>query len=260
MRPQSFYRIMGVLILVLAACPPVRADLVAQWTFTRNANDVSGHGNDGTVYGATLTNDRFGNPNSAYHFDGVNDYIDCGNGSSTLFDSTDSFTLAAWMKYSGLPTFGAIAARHDDRRPTFNYAMGVAHDTFVSVADQAHIGSYWLLSNAELVEDVWYHVAYVYDSTSMTLYVNGQEQGSASFGYSGVGDSIAKFLVGNTGHWPGYPDNRYFNGVIDDLAVYNRALTDSEIRDLSVVPVPGAALLGALGLSFAGWRLRRTTS
>ena len=53
------------------------------------------------------------------------------------------------------------------------------------------------------------------------------------------------------------PGDRYANGVIDELAVYNRALTGSEIRDLSVVPVPGAALLGVLGLSFAGWRLRR---
>jgi hypothetical protein len=261
MRPQPVLTKIGATILVLAAAQIASADLsenlVAHWTFAGNANDVSAHGNDGIVYGASLTTDRFGNPNGAYTFDGANDYIDCGNGPSTLFDSTDSFTLTAWMKYSGLPTFGAIAARHDDRKPTFNYAIGVAHGKLVSAADQARIGSYWLLSSADLIEDVWYHVAYAYDSTSMTLYVNGQEQGSAVFGYSGAGDSIAKFLIGNTGDWPGYTDNRYFNGIIDDLAVYNRALTDAEIRDLSVVPVPRAALLGVLGLGCAGLRLRR---
>jgi len=49
--------------------------LVAYWPFNGNANDESGNKNDGIVYGASLTSDRFGNMNSAYNFDGINDYI-----------------------------------------------------------------------------------------------------------------------------------------------------------------------------------------
>ena len=49
--------------------------LVGWWPFNGNANDISGNGNNGTVYGATLTNDRNGNLNSAYDLDGSNDYI-----------------------------------------------------------------------------------------------------------------------------------------------------------------------------------------
>ena len=53
--------------------------LVGWWPFNGNANDESGNGNNGTVNGATLTADRFGNANSAYSFDGVDDYINCVN-------------------------------------------------------------------------------------------------------------------------------------------------------------------------------------
>lgn len=58
---------------------------MAYYAFGGNANDLTGNGNDGTVSGATLTTDRFGNPNSAYHFDGINDFINIGNGVKPRF-------------------------------------------------------------------------------------------------------------------------------------------------------------------------------
>jgi hypothetical protein len=69
--------------------------LVAWYPFNGNANDESGNGNHGTVNGATLTTDRFGNANSAYSFDGVNDFIDAG-----IFYNfgTANFTVSCWFK------------------------------------------------------------------------------------------------------------------------------------------------------------------
>ena len=52
----------------------------------------------------------------------------------------------------------------------------------------------------------------------------------------------------------------FFNGALDELRVYDRALSPDEIRQLSVVPLPGAALLGAIGLAYSGWRLRGWTA
>jgi hypothetical protein len=69
--------------------------LVGYWPFNGNANDESGNGNNGTVNGATLTTDRFGNANSAYSFDGLNDYIDCGN--STSVSTPTNFTFSVWI-------------------------------------------------------------------------------------------------------------------------------------------------------------------
>jgi hypothetical protein len=71
---------------------------VAYYPFNGNANDESGNGYHGTVYNAKLTTDRFNNPNSAYYFDGTNDYIEIPN-SSQLTKSNESFTISFWARF-----------------------------------------------------------------------------------------------------------------------------------------------------------------
>ena len=66
--------------------------LVGWWPFNGNANDESGNNNNGTVNGATLTSDRFGNSNMAYNFDGINDYI------STFRSGYTTFSISLWCK------------------------------------------------------------------------------------------------------------------------------------------------------------------
>jgi hypothetical protein len=70
--------------------------LVGWWPFNGNANDESGNGNNGTVNGATLTTDRFGNANSAYDFDGVSNYIDCGP-LNAIPSTVQDITQNAWV-------------------------------------------------------------------------------------------------------------------------------------------------------------------
>jgi len=94
---MNFKKITLVTSFAMALSGSVYADLndglVAYYPFNGNANDESGNGNHGTVNGATLTDNRFGNPNSAYNFDGSNDYIDA----PTNFGYT-TFTVTAWIK------------------------------------------------------------------------------------------------------------------------------------------------------------------
>ena len=71
-------------------------DLVAYYPFTGNADDASGNGHHGTVHGATLTEDRFGNPGQAYSFDGVDDYINIPNHDSLNF--RNSLSINFWMR------------------------------------------------------------------------------------------------------------------------------------------------------------------
>jgi len=250
-----------VVVFILLSTGTVWADLsdglIAYYSFSGNANDESGYGHNGNVYGATLTIDRFVNPNSAYSFDGVDDYIDFGSGISTLFDSWDSFTLAAWIKHSESSTFDSIIARHDDRKGTFNYAIGVIDNKFVLIADQSYVDSRWLRSNTVLTDGLWYHVVGVYYNKNMTVYVNGTEDESDIFPAGGIGDLTASLYIGKTGYWSGYPDDRYFSGVIDEVKIYNRALTDSEVYDLYLIPEHSAVVLGSIGIGFVTWLSRR---
>lgn len=83
-------------------CNPLASNLmsglVGYWPFCGNANDESGNGNNGTVNGATLTNDRFGNMNAAYSFDGVDDFIQCLQSGPT---GVSSITVTFWTKNIG---------------------------------------------------------------------------------------------------------------------------------------------------------------
>jgi hypothetical protein len=88
------------------ATPVITNGLVAGYEFTGNANDVSGNGNHGVVHGATLTTDRFGNANSAYAFDGVDDYISVATDSSILGGFPD-FSLSLWLA-PGDPIYGSL--------------------------------------------------------------------------------------------------------------------------------------------------------
>ncbi len=90
--------IISTLAHTKAAFADLKDGLVAYYPFNGNASDKSGNGNHGTVYGATLTKDRFGNTNSAYSFDGIDDYIMVDLSVSLKFNpNTSSFTLSAWV-------------------------------------------------------------------------------------------------------------------------------------------------------------------
>jgi len=82
--------------------------LVACYPFNGNANDESGNGNNGTVNGATLTTDRFGNPNSAYSFNGVSDYISL-NSKTKLNLGSSSRTFCVWVKTSSTSLQGMFS-------------------------------------------------------------------------------------------------------------------------------------------------------
>ena len=97
--------------------------LVAHYPFSGNANDESSNSNNGVVNGATLTTDRFGNANSAYSFDGVDDWIDCG--SSILGVTTsNSLTINAWIKVPTTLVSSTIIAKYENLNASnSNYAL-----------------------------------------------------------------------------------------------------------------------------------------
>lgn len=266
MRPRSFYQIMGVAVLVLAACPTVRADLstglIAYYPFSGNANDASGNGHNGTVYGATLTADRFGNPGSAYSFDGLNDYVRVPD--DPQLDGMNALTLSLWVKIDSVDHPEAEVLNkyfhYSDTRFDDSYNMGIdrAAGGGQTAFQYATADGYVIkISSVVIPLNSWYHIAGVYTGTKGSIYIDGSLATLWRDDPESPGplNSIADDLLIGCGNSPGGL-LKFFDGSIDDVRIYNRALSPTEIEELTVVPVPGAALLGVLGLSFAGWRLR----
>jgi hypothetical protein len=218
--------------------------LVGYWPFCGNANDASGNNNNGTVNGATLTTDRFGNAGSAYSFDGVNDYIDLGDMSSSI-DNLQKFTLTYWFfsdlqfpTFSGVNVGGTFAHWTTTTGSTLNgIEVGTSQSGGTSIAVKGGEGS----SNVGTI---------LPNQTSfITITFDGTAPINQRFSYWINGIFIQNFVLptsvsqlGSTGNktiiggylGPNPPDNVYFyfKGILDDFGFWNRALTASEIQQL----------------------------
>lgn len=268
--------VMGYLCLLLCAgrtWADLSAGLVAYFPFAGSADDASGNGHHGTAYGATLSADRFGNTNSAYSFDGVNDYINVPY--ATAFQLS-AFTLAAWVCPEGDLSAGsrgvAIAARGEDGTTDRLWS------SFEIVGEQNRWGTgvtllYENNADSECVYDTglypqaqsWTHIAATRSlAGAVTIYIDGIAVGQWDDTPPPSTLCTRDMTIGARWYSPGgsgpYELTNFFSGLIDEVRLYDRPLSAAEIRELAVVPIPGAALLGMLGLGYAGMRLRRQAS
>lgn len=266
MRRQTILVLVVVVVLLAtgAAWAHLSDGLIAYYPFSGNANDTSSNGLNGTVYGAILTTDRFGNPNSAYSFDGVDDYIAIPNNSSQQI-TTNQITVSAWIRLNG--DVDNIQARIICKQAlvphnVFGWGLEIFGAGYGSSTGNQLIfhdsdGSTWYncLSPTHLNPFQLYHVAVTDNAGLITIYVDGQEDYSSNSGL-GIPSSIdAPIHIGVTN-----PPNRYFfNGTIDEVRIYNRTLSAAEIEELAIIPAPSALVLSTIGIGFAAWLCRRKT-
>jgi len=252
-------------VFTFTATGTVSADLsnglVAQYSFDGDAKDVTGNGYDGTVYGASLTTDRFGNANSAYSFDGIDDYITLNNPSDFMFSG--SFSVSLWTVVASNTSYDPFIWLGGSSIGTPDFTLSKSRSGYVNgrLYAQAIMGSSppapWVTSTAtgDEVLNRWIHLVGIVDQSanSLSFYVDDVFQGTTSLGSFDLSSVVnAGANIGrDTWGW----DHHY--GLIDDVRIYNRALTASEVHELNVVPVPSAVILGGLGLTFSGWMLKR---
>ena len=234
----------------LPANNPVTSGLIAAYEFSGNADDSSGNGNDGVVNGATPTADRFGNPNSAYSFDGASDNIALAPVFST---DQDPVTFSAWIRFSGVG-FYAIYGEHVPASSTRN-AFRIATEpdpsgALVLVTYPPGGGDADVYASVSTYAGQWTHVALTKDADVVSGYLNGSFVGSVSHTETFSGGAPTTARIGNDGR-----SQLGFLGSIDDLYLYDRALSAGEIATLAAVPEPSTALL--LGIGLAGMSLRR---
>ncbi len=171
--------------------------LVAYYPFNGNADDESGNGNDGTVNGATLSTDRNGNANSAYNFDGNDDFIDAGNPDAFNFDEGD-FSLSCWIRPSGSQAAKYIIGKYlGGNRP--GYGLGTAGGTIT----YAFI---WDDNPDDLVDTggtslstiQWQQLVAVYDRDGkLSIYLEGALVASVNISSEGGSiDNPSNFTIG----------------------------------------------------------------
>ncbi|MEI6421895.1 MAG: FG-GAP-like repeat-containing protein, partial [Lentisphaerota bacterium] len=195
-------------------------DLVAYYPFNGNANDESGNGNNGTVNGATLTDNRFGNANSAYSFDGTNDFISIPHAANL---SLTTFTINAWIyDTSNDETVHEILLKGNY---PYNYGIntGLA-GKFGGTFDSGGVYKE-VVTNKTYARNKWHYVTFSHDGTTGKIYMDGVLDNS--FACGNIRTNSYPVTIGS---YAG--SNYFFKGAIDDIRIYSRALSDLEITQL----------------------------
>jgi hypothetical protein len=227
------------------------AGLVAYYNFTGGTlADSSGYGNNIIFNNATKTSDRFGRPNNAYLFDGSTSYMEVTN--SPSLNPDNGITMMAIVKVNGFdtgschenqilgklssdPTDGIYALRFNDLTTACSVSPNTAVEQFVGYyGDDIPEGSAAIIASnpaTPVQKGQWYNLVYTYDGTYAKMYVNGVLQTTQQISVSFT-PNVVDLYIGETPN-PTFP--YYFNGVIDEVRIYNRPLSANEIKQLNLV-------------------------
>ena len=206
--------------------------LVGWWPFNGNANDESGNGNHGTVYGATLTSNKSGNEGNAYFFDGQDDYIEVLN-NSTL--NPNVYTLSAWINPKQFSSNQQDEANYIiGKGNDFNSGHYSLHYKSSSLKARASIGEgsngLFVNSTSNINLNSWIYLTSTWDGKNLKIYFNGKLENTVINGNKTFNSNNENLFFGTmaaNSTWP-----YWLNGKIDDIAIYNRALTEAEIQAL----------------------------
>jgi hypothetical protein len=214
--------------------------LVAHYPFNGNANDESGNGNHGVVYGATLTEDRFGNLSSAYYFNGSS-YINIGHLPQLV--GAQGITVSAWIKKTTPNRVEGIVGKWNTSGDSFGnvFLLYNGEQTVVNKGRfclnwSDYNFSYGIEGTENLVLNDWVLITGVWSSTNgfMGLYKNGALE-NYNIITNSIGETVNNDLTypAVIGHWGrNWGGSYYFLGDIDDVRIYNRALSQEEVLAL----------------------------
>jgi len=202
----------------------LKQGLVAYYPFNGNAKDESGNGNDGEVNGATLVDGRNGNSNSAYNFDGIDDYID----------------LAPLPLTSNKALTVLFCAKLDRSKKNRNYLIDLrnssSHGKTLSLSHNgygagkisfASYGLKWLRGSIEVPVSQWNFIALSYNQKTkkVNTYINGEMDIDEVYDELAVEDYATRIGASVRG-------GSMLKGSIDDIRIYNRALSEAEVKAL----------------------------
>ena len=206
--------------------------LIGLWRFNESsgstAGDSSGNGNTGTLVNGPIWDT--GELGSALKFDGTNDYVEIADSQS--FDIESGLTIAAWINPAVAASYGTIMSK-------FAHIPGYRKDIYwflynnkvgASLAGPSGtVGKDWK-PDVSIQTDTWTHLALTYDGTAMTMFKDGQNVASTNVSGDLMlanSSSNEPLCIGSNTEW-----GEYYNGIIDEVRIYNRALNEDEILNL----------------------------
>jgi serine/threonine protein kinase len=199
--------------------------LVARWRLDEEsgstAADSSGSGCSGTLVGNPQWQPSDGKVGGALEFDGYGDYIRVEHESA--FDFVDEITVAAWVKIATVPVdWTPIVTKGNSAWRLTTYRAQNKFHFFVSGVG---FGSSWVDGKRTVDSGEWHHVTGTYDGASIRLYVDGVEDQANSYNGRMTSNDF-DVCIGANSEKPG----RYWKGLIDDVRIYNYALSPQDIR------------------------------
>jgi hypothetical protein len=225
------------------------ANLQALWLLEEESGtryDETGNDNDLTDNNTVLySSDSKQGTNSADFESANNEYLEIADGSQTGLDVTGDLTILAWAKFESISADQAIVAKYDASGNDRAYLVWFENTGATIYFNVSSNGT--AITNHEscfsLTAGVWYHVACVYNSTDLRIYVNGILAGVATAYSSGINDSAASFRLGRhtNNTWP-------YDGLLDEVAVFDRALSRNEVFSVYLDTIQEAANEGERGL------------
>lgn len=216
---------------------PLKKGLVAHYSFKGGvAKDLSGNSNHGAIMGAEAEDDNDGRDEQAMEFDSENDMIYVSDPS---FLDNDKGTFAAWVLFDNVSHTQYLASVGDEES-TDHYMSFIRIDG----TDQT-IGIYWrqdeeanwLKSTTTVTTGVYYHMVLISDGSQFKIYLNGTEltlnvvQGANNGKWIADIADLDNFTIGNSVLMPPYTIP-YLSGKLDEVRLYNRALSEKEITKL----------------------------
>ena len=220
----------------------LNAGLVAYYPFNGNANDESGNGNNGTTNGVTLTTDRFGNSGKAYSFDGGTAYISVSDSIPLRLANTD-FTLSAWVYETARNSSFCDAILTKRGSGSGDGWLWSVRGELGAIESERLPGRLWYqvcgggepraVSASVLPLNGWHHLVATYTKADGTIriYEDGVLDNTTTGIPSPNAATSAALHIGDDSD--GSPYN--FHGKIDDVRIYNRALSSSEVMQLYAV-------------------------
>jgi hypothetical protein len=202
--------------------------LLAYWPFSGNTNDQTTNANHLTNNGATLVADRNGTANAAYSFNGAGNYLE-KTVPSFVFSPSGTFSISFWLNRPS--TTGGVAMMSGSGTAN-NFIWLFSGNSNNNVFGTNKQQSAWIWANSPYSLNQWEHYVCMYINGVMRVYRNGVLEVSATYTHTGALATALPFYIGKD------IGTSYFNGSIDDVAIWNRSLTNCEIQKMYTSQLP----------------------